>query len=112
MAASPMDAPATDRYRIVVEEPATTKRWLRGFGTLLANVAGWVEGLTTGPTNPGGRTVRVADQRTGETVFEFVEEFGDDARMALATVQHDLDTKTIAEFEAAWLSPTVSDTSA
>jgi hypothetical protein len=111
MAATPTEAPATDRYRIVVEEPTAAKRWLRGFGTLIANVAGWFEGLVTGPTNPGGRTVQIVDDRTGETVFEFVEEFGDDARMALATIQHDLDTKTVAEFEAAWLSPSASDTS-
>lgn len=109
MSASPMEAPAGDRYRIVVEEPARAKRWLRGFGTLIANVAGWFEGLVTGPTNPGGRVIEVVDIRTGESVFEFVEEFGDDARMGLASIQHDLDTKTVGEFEAAWLSPTASD---
>ncbi len=98
-----LDAPATDHYRIVVSEPARPQRWFRGLGVLIAHVAGWFEGFGSGPVNPGGRPIDVVDVASGEVVLAFVEEFGDDKRFALATLQQDLDEQTVGDFRAKWL---------
>lgn len=97
------DRPASDRYRILIDDVERPKRWFRSVGVLIANVASWFDGFGAGPTNPGGRTITVVDATTGSVVLEFAEEFGDDARFALATVEHDLGSQTIGEFEAKWL---------
>lgn len=104
-------ARATSRYRIVVTEAKRPQRWCRVLGVLAANIAGWFDGFGTGgvtgtgsgPTNPGGQTVSIVDDTTGEHVFEFVEGFGDDAHVSLSRVRDDLETQTVAEFEATWI---------
>ncbi len=97
------DALACDRYRIALDEPARPKRWFRGLGVIIANIALWIDGFGTGPTNPGGRTIKVIDNSTGCVVLEFVEEFGDDARLSLAMLEKDIESLTAEDFESRWL---------
>ena len=97
------EPPASDRYRVVVDEARPPKRWLRSLGVLLANVTSWFDGYGAGPTNPGGRTIKVVDRSTGKIVLEFVEGFGDDERTSLSMLQHDLESQTVGEFTASWL---------
>ncbi len=97
------DSPAGDRYRIIVDDAERSKRWFRSLGVLIANVAGWFEGLGSGPSNPGGRTIKVMDNTTGLVVLEFVEEFGDDAQVGLSTLHSDIESQTVGEFRTKWL---------
>lgn len=104
-----VDPRAKDRYRIAIEDAEGPQRWFRSVGVLVANIAGWFDGIGTGsidgtgPVNPGGRTIRVIDNTSGHVVLEFVEEFGDDARRSLAMLESDIESQTVTEFESRWL---------
>lgn len=97
------ELPANDRFRIVVDEAEPPTRWFRNLGVLIANIASWVDGFSTGPTNAGGRTIKVIDNSTGHVVFEFVEGFGDDAQVSLSMLQDDIESQTVQQFTARWL---------
>ena len=98
-----IDLPASDRYRIVIDEAKPPKRWFRLLGVLIANVAAWFDGFGAGPTNPGGRTIRVIDTSTRDVVLEFVEGFGDDAQQSLAMLQDDVESQCVDAFRTKWL---------
>ena len=55
-----------------------------------------------GTSNPGARIFFVRELATGEEFLRHIEPIGDDEGHLLAELQRDLETKTAAEFAAAW----------
>ena len=94
---------AADRYEITVDDAPAPQRWFRALAALVLNAASSFNGSGEGPSNPGGRRVKVVEQGTGHVVFEFVENFGDDAQVSLSTIQADMESQTLAEFQSKWL---------
>ncbi len=93
-----MNDPAIGVYEIVLEETSTSKKWFR---SLLDLIMGLLS-LGDAPVNPGAMIISVVNKDTGDEVFRYVEEMGDDEDHLLHDIERDLASMTADEFAATW----------
>lgn len=93
---------ASDVYELVYQQAPLLKRWARAIAVLALSLASAVTG-TSGPNNPGGRTVAVKDLRTGKVVLELQEALGDDNSTTATALSNDLQSMTATDFGDKWL---------
>lgn len=82
----------------MVEQAAAPKRFLRSITVLLTNLLS----MGDGPTNPGGRILRVVDRRSGADLFRHIETIGEDHPDMLQALERDLATMSADEFAKVW----------
>lgn len=93
---------ASEVYELVYQQAPLLKRWARAIVVAALSLASAASG-TSGPNNPGGRTVGVKDRRTGKIVIELQEALGDDTSATLSTLSSDLHSMTATDFGERWL---------
>ena len=94
-----MTAAASERYEVVLEEfgmaRSTAGQWLAKLGELMRRRR---------EAEPGGVAVSVRRRDDGSEVFRHVEDNGDDDDHLRFVIANDLETMSLADFEARWVA--------